>query len=150
MKDQVDEVKNKIDIVQIIGESVKLTKAGRNYKGLCPFHNEKTPSFMVTPELQIYKCFGCGESGDVFTFLEKREGTEFYEALTYLAEKAGIKLERKRDDNRSESSELTEVNLLAAKLYHYILTKHKLGEPVRDYLSKQRKLNSETINSFLL
>jgi DNA primase len=85
MNDQVAEVKNKTDIVSIIGGRIELKKAGRNYKALCPFHGEKTPSFMVSPELQIFKCFGCGEGGDVFAFLKEYEGMEFGEALRFLA-----------------------------------------------------------------
>ena len=93
MADQVDEIKQKIDIVGIISEYVDLKRAGRNYKALCPFHSEKSPSFMVSSELQIYKCFGCGESGDVYSFLQKYEGMEFYEALQHLANRAGVKLD---------------------------------------------------------
>src|SRR3970040_548819 len=89
---QIEEVKNKTDIVSLISEYIEVKKAGRNYKANCPFHGEKTPSFMITPELQIYKCFGCGRSGDVFTFLEEHEGMDFSESLKYLAEKAGVKL----------------------------------------------------------
>ena len=84
MQDQVAEVKLHTDIVSIIGERIELKKAGRNYKANCPFHGEKTASFMVSPELQIFKCFGCAEAGDCFTFLEKFEGMEFPEALKYL------------------------------------------------------------------
>src|SRR3990167_11043901 len=91
---QVEEVKLRTDIVSVIGERIELKKAGRNYKATCPFHGEKTASFMVSPELQIFKCFGCSEGGDAFTFLEKFEGMEFPEALKYLADKAGIKLKR--------------------------------------------------------
>ena len=72
--DQVDEVKGKVDIVEVISSYIPLKKAGRNYSGLCPFHSERTPSFMVSPERQAFKCFGCSESGDVFTFVEKMEG----------------------------------------------------------------------------
>ncbi|KKR26928.1 MAG: primase protein [Microgenomates group bacterium GW2011_GWC1_39_7b] len=86
MDNQVAEIKSKIDIVSIIGERIDLKKAGRNYKANCPFHGEKTPSFMVSPELQIFKCFGCSESGDAFSFLEKYEGMDFPEALKYLAD----------------------------------------------------------------
>ena len=77
MDRQLDEVKQKTDIVALVSEYVALKKAGRNYKALCPFHNEKTPSFMVSPERQIFKCFGCAEGGDVFTFYKKVEGVEF-------------------------------------------------------------------------
>lgn len=103
---QVEEVKTKTDIVSIIGERIELKKAGRNYKALCPFHGEKTPSFMVSPELQIFKCFGCGEAGDVFNFLEKYEGMEFGEALKYLADKAGIKLKTVQFGAASEKKKL--------------------------------------------
>ena len=75
--DQIDEVKQKTDIVNLVGERVKLVKAGRNFKALCPFHSERTPSFMVSPELGIYKCFGCGKAGDVYSFLNEFEGMEF-------------------------------------------------------------------------
>jgi DNA primase len=94
MDDQVAEIKSRTDIVSIIGERIELKKAGRNYKATCPFHGEKTPSFMVSPELQIFKCFGCNEAGDVYSFLEKYEGMEFPEALKYLADRVGIKLVR--------------------------------------------------------
>src|SRR3990172_7672420 len=95
MTDEVDEIKAKIDIVSIIGEHVELKKAGRHYKGLCPFHSEKTPSFVVSPEMQIYKCFGCGKAGDVFNFLEEVEGMTFAQALQVFAEQAGVKLIRR-------------------------------------------------------
>ena len=92
MADQIAEVKLKTDIVSVIGERIELKKAGRNFKGLCPFHSEKTPSFVVSPELQIYKCFGCGEGGDAYSFLQKIEGMEFGEALKTLAKRAGVTL----------------------------------------------------------
>ena len=87
--DQTQEIKTKVDIVELIQEHMQLKKAGRNYKGLCPFHGEKTPSFMVNPELQIFKCFGCQVGGDAFTFLQKIEGMDFYESLQTLAKKSG-------------------------------------------------------------
>ena len=88
--DQVDEVKSKVDIVEVISSYIPLKKSGRNYAALCPFHSEKTPSFMVSPERQVFKCFGCDQSGDVLTFLEKKEGWEFREALEELAKRAGV------------------------------------------------------------
>ena len=94
----IDEIKQKIDVVDLVGEYVDLKKAGRNYRGLCPFHSEKTPSFIVSPELQIFKCFGCGEGGDVFSFYQKIEGLEFPQALENLAEKTGVKLPKKSYD----------------------------------------------------
>src|SRR3989339_137479 len=106
MVDQVQEVKEKTDIVDVVGEFVELKKAGRHFRGLCPFHHEKSPSFMVSPELQIYKCFGCGESGDVIAFLMKYEGLDFGEALAVLAEKAGVELKRVSRLSRTEKEEL--------------------------------------------
>ena len=90
--DQKDEIKAKVDLVEVIASYLPLKKSGRNFSALCPFHGEKTPSFMVSAERQAYKCFGCGESGDVFTFLEKMEGWDFREALEELAKKAGVTL----------------------------------------------------------
>jgi DNA primase len=148
--DQIEEVKNKTDIVQVISEYVKLTKAGRNFKGLCPFHGEKTPSFMVNPELQIYKCFGCGEGGDVLSFVQKIEGLEFGEVLKNLAKKAGIVLKSYTPSKNEESREtLFRINNLAADFYHYLLTEHKTGEEARKYLL-ERKINQEAIKTFKL
>src|SRR5688500_1023458 len=90
--DQIEEVKRKTDIVELISETVELKRAGRNFKGLCPFHGEKTPSFMVTPELQIFKCFGCALGGDVFRYVQEFEKVDFPQALKILADKAGVKL----------------------------------------------------------
>jgi len=148
MADQVQEVKSKINIVDIIGEYVNLRKAGRNFSGLCPFHNEKSPSFMVNQELQMFKCFGCGESGDVFTFLQKHEGLEFYEALQILAKKAGVELKTVNLEENSHKNELKRANYEAARFYHYILTKHPKGEKAREYLFKERGLTLETVEEF--
>jgi DNA primase len=133
--DQVEDVKNKIDIVQLVGEYVKLNKAGRNYKGLCPFHGEKTPSFMVNPELSIYKCFGCGEGGDAISFVQKMEGIEFGEALKILAKRVGITLKSYTPTKGEEEREtLLRVNSLASDYYHFLLTKHDLGREAKKYL----------------
>jgi len=126
MDNQVAEIKSKIDIVSIIGERIDLKKAGRNYKANCPFHGEKTPSFMVSPELQIFKCFGCSESGDAFSFLEKYEGMDFPEALKYLADKIGIKLQ------------------------NYLLLEHPVGKKALEYLVHDRGLKPDTIKEFQL
>ena len=135
MTDQVQEVKRKADIVGIVSERVKLQKAGRNWRGLCPFHSEKTPSFNVSPELQIFKCFGCNESGDVFTFLEKYEGMEFSEALQYVADRVGVKLAEYRVTPQSQKRDRSlEILNLAAEFYHYLLMEHKIGEVAREYL----------------
>jgi DNA primase len=150
MNDQVAEVKSKTDIVSIIGERVELKKAGRNYKANCPFHGEKTPSFMVSPELQIFKCFGCGEAGDVYSFLEKFEGMEFPEALKYLADRAGVKLERGDFGQASEKEHLIEINAQALKFYNYMLLTHSLGKRALEYLQKDRGLKIDSIKEFQL
>lgn len=147
MNRQVEEVKEKTDIVQVIGESVTLTKAGTNFKGLCPFHNEKSPSFMVSPEIQRYKCFGCGVSGDVFNFLQEYEGMEFSEALKYLADKVGVKLTPFKGEKQSGKEILFDINEITAKFYHYILTKHKEGSVGQEYLSN-RNIKADTTTSF--
>lgn len=149
-EDQVEEVKAKTDIVSLIGEFIELKKAGRNYKALCPFHSEKTPSFMVSPELQIFKCFGCGASGDAYSFLQEHEGMDFGEALKFLADKAGIKLRPLRGQRRGEKERLYEINKLAAKFYHYILLNHQAGKAALSYLLKKRGLKPETIKTFQL
>lgn len=147
---QVEEVKLKTDIVTIIGERIDLKKAGRNYKTNCPFHGEKSASFMVSPELQIFKCFGCAEGGDVFTFLEKFEGMEFPEALKYLADRAGVKLENKIFGEDTDKNKALEINTQLSKLYNYLLTTHPSGKKALEYLIKDRGLKKETIEEFSL
>jgi len=150
MNDQVAEIKAKTDIVSIIGERIELKKAGRNYKANCPFHGEKTPSFMVSPELQIFKCFGCSEAGDVFNFLEKYEGMDFPEALKYLAERAGVKLAKGNFSESSEKEKLLEINSQTLRFYNYLLLEHPVGKKALDYLLKDRGLKLETIKEFQL
>jgi DNA primase len=147
---QIEEVKIKTDIVTIIGERIELKKAGRNFKSTCPFHGEKTPSFMVSPELQIFKCFGCGEAGDVFAFLEKFEGMEFGEALRFLAERAGVKLKRTQFGESSEKEKLIEINTQVVRFYNYLLLEHPVGAKALEYLEKQRGIKKETIKEFNL
>jgi DNA primase len=148
--DQVEEIKQKTDIVSIIREYVDLKKAGRNYRALCPFHSEKTPSFMVSGELQIFKCFGCGETGDVIAFLQKHEGMEFYEALKFLADRAGIELKPIRPGQFSEKEKLFKINNLVTRFYHWILTEHNAGKKALKYLTRERGLKISTINKFKL
>lgn len=147
---QVEEIKNKLDIVSVISEYIEVKKAGRNYKANCPFHGEKTPSFMITPELQMYKCFGCGKSGDVFTFIEEHEGMEFKEALKYLAEKAGVTLVGFKGEDVSDREKIIEINKSALNFYNYALNEHPSGKKVLEYLKKDRGLNPETIKEFKL
>lgn len=147
---QIQEVKDAVDIVEVISERLDLKRSGRNFKALCPFHSEKTPSFFVSSELQRYKCFGCGESGDVFNFLEKYEGMTFTEALRQLAERSGIKLEEfKPSAADAERDELLEILDLAKEYYHYLLTEHEAGQAAREYL-RQRQTTSDSIKLFQL
>jgi len=132
--DQLDEIRAKIDIVQFISEYLPLKKSGRNFKALCPFHSEKTPSFIVSPERQIWKCFGCGLGGDIFKFLMEYEKMEFGEALRFLAKKAGVKLAPYRPGPQEEEKErFYEINHLASEFYHYLLF-HPIGKKALDYI----------------
>lgn len=154
MLEATDEIKNRLDIVDFIQSYVTLKKAGNNWKGLCPFHSEKTPSFMVSREKQIFKCFGCSEGGDVFTFLMKMENLEFPEALAMLAERAGVTLP-KRSQAAAEIAQgiaknrLYELNRRVAGLYHSILTRHPQGKPAHEYL-KKRGVSDQSINKYRL
>ena len=123
-------------------------KAGRNFKANCPFHGEKTPSFIVSPELQRYKCFGCGESGDVYTFLEKYEGLEFYDALKLLADRTGVKLTQKNASHTNEKNKISNILEKTNKYYQYMLQKSDVGKIARLYLVKERGLSVDTIKEF--
>jgi len=149
MEDQVDEIKRKTDIVGVIGSYVPLKKMGRHHKGLCPFHSEKTPSFMVNEEMGLYKCFGCGAGGDVIKFLMEIEGIDFREALERLAERAGVKLINRRRDENDERSKMLEVLDLAARYYHWLLMEGKVGAGAREYLAG-RKINTKIMETFNL
>jgi len=150
MNDQVEQVKSKIDIVEIIGEKVVLKKAGRHFKGLCPFHSEKSPSFIVSPERQSFKCFGCQIGGDVISFLEQYDGMSFLEALEMLAKRVGITLESYRPTSQdSYKKKLFEIMSLASEYYHFLLTKHRSGEAGREYL-KMRGIGADAIAQFHL
>lgn len=150
---QVSEVKDRTDIVEVISTYLTLKKAGSNYKANCPFHSEKTPSFMVSPERQSFKCFGCNEGGDVFTFIEKMEGLDFYNSLKLLAEKAGIQLKSQSirygntEHTADKKTKIFEINEWAKKVYHKILVGHPKAEKAREYL-KKRGLTQETIENF--
>jgi len=145
----VERVKSAIDIVDEIGSRITLKRVGSNYQALCPFHSEKSPSFYVSDSMQRYKCFGCGETGDVFTFLEKFDGMTFGEALRHLAEKAGVTLERRTvDPNDAKRVDILDVLDLAKNYYQYILNEHKVGTDALKYLtdrgitSQSRKIYS--------
>ncbi|MBU0999739.1 DNA primase [Patescibacteria group bacterium] len=148
MADQIEEVKGKTDIVSLIGEYIEIKKAGRNFKAVCPFHSEKTPSFMISPELQIYKCFGCQEKGDVFAFLQAYEGMEFGEALKFLADRAGVKLQSISRTDTSEKEKIIEINNLTSRFYQYLLFNSSFGKIALNYLLKERGLKPTTIKEF--
>jgi DNA primase len=128
------EVKNKLSVVDVVGESVQLKKAGTTYKGLCPFHGEKTPSFTVTPARDSWKCFGCGEGGDIFSFVMKRDGLSFPEALKVLAGKAGVELDERTTREDARKKRLRDVLESAIAFYHAVLTGSKTGAAALDYL----------------
>lgn len=146
---EIEEVKSKIDLAEFIGEYIKLTPTGAGFKALCPFHNEKTPSFMVSPAKQIWRCFGCGEGGDIFAFLMKTEGLEFGEALRTLAQKAGVQLKRTAPELTSQKNRLIDLAELASRYWHKILLESSQAEGARTYLA-QRGLSEETIEDFKL
>ena len=148
MGDEVQQIKDKIDVAELIGEYIQLKQAGINKKGLCPFHNEKTPSFIVNSERQNWHCFGCGKGGDIFSFMEEIEGMEFKEALKYLANRAGVQLTTfKSEVNSSEKNRIKEINQEASKFFHNFLLKMSASKPALDYL-KNRGLTDDTIEQW--
>ncbi len=146
----IDDVRQSNDIVDVISQYVRLKRSGRNYFGICPFHNEKSPSFSVSPEKQIFHCFGCGVGGNVFTFLTKIEGISFVEAVQLLAEKANIQLPTLENNMDSAKEALKakvyKVNEFTANYYHENLYKPE-SKIAQEYI-KKRKLTNETLKSF--
>lgn len=145
----VEQVKERTDIVQLIGEHVRLKRAGANFKGLCPFHREDTPSFVVSPGRQMFHCFGCSASGDVFSWLMKKEGMTFPEALRVLAQRAGVPLTFERAERREQRERLRATLDTAAEFYHAILLKTSSGQDAREYLRK-RGITDESIAAWRL
>lgn len=146
----IDEVRQSNDIVDVISQYVHLKRSGRNYFGLCPFHNEKSPSFSVSPDKQIFHCFGCGVGGNVFSFLSKIENISFIEAVQNLAARANITLPTLEGNNDSEKEELKakvyKVNEFTAEFYHQNLYKPE-AKPGQEYV-KKRKLSNETLKAY--
>jgi DNA primase len=149
----IDQIRQSNNIVEVISEYLPLKKAGSNFRALCPFHQEKTPSFMVSPQKEIFHCFGCGEGGNVFNFLMKHEKISFIEAVERLAERAGISLPKDKasqeDASRisEEKKSLFEINHYAADFFHKCLKSASSAQKAREYL-KKRGLGEETINNF--
>lgn len=146
----VEEIKSKLDIVELIQEFVPLKQSGVNFKGSCPFHNEKTPSFMVSREKQFFKCFGCLAGGDIFTFLQKIENIEFPEALKILADKAGVELKHQSYNPQFQNlkTRLYELHEVVTKFYQDQLVNSLAGKSARVYLINSRKLSPEIIAEF--
>jgi len=141
------QVKSRLSIADVVGETVALKKAGQAYKGLCPFHGEKTPSFVVTPARESWKCFGCGLGGDIFSFVMQRDGLAFPEALKLLAARAGVELDERSRREDSHRARLREVLGIAFTFYHDVLWLAKVGQPALAYL-RGRGFTDETIESF--
>jgi len=148
----IDEVKQRIDIVEVVSQYVKLTKSGRTFRALCPFHSEKHPSFFVYPERQSWHCFGaCNTGGDVFSFIMKKEGIDFGEALRLMAQRAGVSLPSRSEPSakKEEKERLYQINEATAQYFHNLLLSSQAGEKARSYVAS-RGLSSETITSFHL
>ncbi len=141
-------IKDKIDIADLVGEYVQLKPAGVNKKGLCPFHHEKSPSFMVNSERQSWHCFGCAKGGDIFSFIQEIEGMEFVEALKFLANRAGVPLTNVREDtSKSQKNRIKDINAAAASFFHNFLLKIPAAQPAREYLER-RQIKAETIDAW--
>ena len=146
----VDDVKSKIDIVDVIGQYATLKKAGRTFKALCPFHTEKTPSFVVYPDEGRWHCFGsCNTGGDVFTFLMKKENLDFGETLRRLAQRAGVELTREAPGEDAERKKLREILATASAHYHYLFKNHPAAQRAREYVAR-RFITAETAALFQL
>ncbi len=150
--DLIDEIRNRNDIVDVISQYVVLKRSGRNFFGLCPFHKEKSPSFSVSPDKQIFHCFGCGMGGNVFHFISKMENVSFREALETLAEKAGVELPTLESDEDNKllqlKSKVYEINKCVAEFYHENLYKPN-AKPAQEYV-KKRKMDNATLKNFMI
>lgn len=149
MSNPVDEIKQRLDVAELIGEYLKLKPAGANFKALCPFHNEKTPSFIINSEKQIWHCFGCGKGGDIFSFIQNIEGVEFPEALRILANRAGVRLESFKPEEHNHKTRLLDLLRALAEHWQNLLASDARAKEVRDYL-RLRQLKEETIREFSL
>jgi DNA primase len=144
-------IRSRLDVVELVGEHVQLTRAGRNMKGRCPFHQERTPSFIVSPERQTFHCFGCGEGGDVFSFVMKTENLSFVESIEKLAARVGVKVEPAQALGPDEKARLRmkEAMEFAAQYYHALLMKDPAAEAARNYV-KSRHLNKASVEEWVL
>ena len=147
MGEEIEIIKDRLDIVEVVGERVALKKAGQHYKGLCPFHQEKSPSFIVSSSKRIWHCFGCNKGGDVFSFVQEIEQVEFPEALSLLAARAGVELKKQSKQSSDRRQRIIELLDLSARFYHEVLMNQSAGEKGRAYLLK-RGIKTQTMKQF--
>ena len=140
-----DEIKSRLDVVDVLRDYIPMKAAGVNFRARCPFHHEKTPSFMVSPEKQIWHCFGCGKGGDVISFVMEIEGISFVEALKVLAPRAGVKFREENQEQKSVRNRLLDILDLSSRYYHKVLIDHPSAKKAREYLDK-RGLTTDTID----
>ena len=145
----IQEIKDRLDVVTVVGRYVPLKKSGSSYKGLCPFHSEKTPSFHVFPQTGTWKCFGCGAGGDIFTFVERKENLPFPDVLRMLAKEAGVRLEEPKPEVRDALQRLRDIHAQASFYFQSQLLTGAEGKRARDYLAR-REINQETVEKFQL
>lgn len=146
----VEEIKQRLDVIDVLGEYLQMKKAGGNHKALCPFHNEKTPSFMVSQEKQIWHCFGCAKGGDIFEFIQEIEGVDFPEALRILANKANVTLRARDPKLENQKTKILEILKTTAHFFQEALLENEQGKEALAYLTEARKLTEETIEDFKL
>jgi DNA primase len=154
LEEKVSEIRDRSSILEVVSDYVNLKKAGKNYKGLCPFHSEKTPSFMVNEEKQIFHCFGCGAGGDVFKFLMKVGNVSFPQAVEELAKRYGVRLSRRelspaKKKEMAKREVLFQINQMASEYFHDLLSRRREGEEGRRYLS-QRGMSEKIIKEYRL
>ncbi len=146
---QIEEIKNKLNVVDVVGSYIKLTKTGANYRGACPFHSEKKPSFFVSPSRQMWKCFGCGAGHSIFDFVMKIEGIEFGDALKILAEKAGVQLKRENLELKTARQRLYEICDISCRFFEKQLDESLVGKEAKEYLLK-RGITGDSIKKWRL